>query len=102
MMNKLDELVVSVQGIITPLQKEPISMVRNHIDDMTTRIEGINQLIKRYIGEYEGAIAALIQMPGIARISAEVIVAEIGKDMSRFPSAAHLASWAGIYLRNNS
>jgi len=101
MMNKLDELVVSVQGIITPLQKEPISMVRNHIDDMTTRIEGINQLIKRYIGEYEGAIAALIQMPGIARISAEVIVAEIGKDMSRFPSTAHLASWAGIYPRNN-
>lgn len=101
MMGKLDQLVDSTQGIITPLQKELISMVRNHIDDMTTRINEINQLIKRYIGEYEQAISALIEMPGIARVSAEVIVAEIGKDMGRFPSAAHLASWAGICPGNN-
>ena len=46
--------------------------------------------------EYEAAIAALCDIPGIARRSAEVILAEIGLDMSRFPSAAHLCSWAGV------
>jgi transposase len=101
MMGKLDELVLSVQGVVTPLQKELIAMVRNHIDDMTTRLAEINDLIKRYIGAYEDAIASLLPVPGIARMSAEVIVAEIGKDMNRFPSAAHLASWAGICPGNN-
>lgn len=46
--------------------------------------------------EYVAAIAALCEIPGIARRSAEVILAEIGLDMSRFPSAAHLCSWAGV------
>lgn len=40
-------------------------------------------------------------MPGIARRSAEVILAETGIDMSRFPSAAHLCSWAGVCSDNN-
>lgn len=40
-------------------------------------------------------------IPGVARETAEIIVAEIGTDMSRFPSAAHLAAWAGVAPGNN-
>lgn len=43
----------------------------------------------------------LVEIPGINRISAEVIIAETGGDMSRFPSPAHLASWAGLAPGNN-
>jgi transposase len=42
------------------------------------------------------AIALLETIPGVARRTAEVLVAEIGTDLSRFPSAEHLASWAGM------
>jgi transposase len=46
-------------------------------------------------------VERLDTIPGIARRAAEVIVAEIGIDMSRFPSAAHLASWAGLVPGNH-
>jgi len=42
------------------------------------------------------AATRLLSIPGVAKRSAEVIVAEIGTDMTRFPTAAHLASWAGL------
>jgi transposase len=45
---------------------------------------------------FEAAIGLLETIPGVARITAEMIVAEIGTDMSRFPSADHLAAWAGV------
>jgi transposase len=43
----------------------------------------------------------LISMPGIAELSARTVLAEIGTDMSRFPSSAHLISWAGLCPRND-
>jgi transposase len=49
----------------------------------------------------ERALVLLDSIPGIARWQAEVILAEIGLDMSRFPNAAHLAAWAGLAPGNN-
>lgn len=58
-------------------------------------------MVKDYMTEYETAISAIDELPGIGRRSAEVILAEIGTDMSRFPSAAHISSWAGICPGNH-
>jgi len=68
---------------------------------MTKRIADMDELLKEYMLNYEKAIAAIDEITGIARRSAEVIIAEIGLDMSRFPSAAHLCSWSGICPGNN-
>jgi transposase len=46
-------------------------------------------------------LALLMTIPGVSRRTAEVILAEIGPDMGRFPTAAHLASWAGVCPGNN-
>ena len=54
-----------------------------------------------HVEDYAKAIEALDEIPGIAPRSAEVILAEIGLDMGRFPSAAHLCSWAGICPGNH-
>jgi transposase len=51
--------------------------------------------------EYEDAIERLDEIPGISQQSAQVILAEIGLDMSRFPTAGHLARWAGLAPGNN-
>ena len=96
MRSKLGQLVTAIEGITTPLQRKLLAQVIDHIDDLTRRIADLDKLVQDYMDEYEAAIAALCDIPGIARRSAEVILAEIGLDMSRFPSAAHLCSWAGV------
>lgn len=93
---KLDQIVASIEGITTPLQRKLLAQIIDHIDDLNRRIGELDKMVKEYMAEYESAIAAIDEIPGIARRSAEVILAEIGLDMSRFPSAAYLCSWAGI------
>lgn len=93
---KLDQIVASIEGITTPLQRKLLAQIIDHIDDLNRRIGELDKMVKEYMAEYESAIATIDEIPGIARRSAEVILAEIGLDMSRFPSAAHLCSWAGI------
>ena len=96
MRSKLDQIVASIDGITTPLQRKLLAQIIDHIDDLNRRIGELDKLVQAYMTEYEAAIEAIDEIPGIARRSAEVILAEIGIDMSRFPSAAHLCSWAGI------
>lgn len=96
MLSKLPEIMASIEGIVTPLQRKLLSQVLDHIDDLNKRISVLDTMVKDYMAEYETAIAAIDELPGIGRRSAEVILAEIGTDMSRFPSAAHISSWAGV------
>ena len=101
MRKKLDQIIPAIDGITTPLQRRLLAQVVDHIDDMTRRISDLDTLILDYMTQYEQAITAIDALPGIARRSAETILSEIGIDMSRFPSAAHLCSWAGICPGNN-
>ena len=98
---KLDQIMQSIEGMTTPLQRKLLARVIDHIDDMTRRIADMDDMIKEHMGQCESAIATIDKLPGIARRSAEVIIAEIGVDMSRFPSAAHLCSWAGVCPGNH-
>lgn len=98
---KLDQLMEAIDGITTPLQRRLLAQIIDHIDDLNRRIAVLDEMVKGYMAEYEAAIAAIDEIPGIARRSAEVILAEIGTDMSRFPSAAHLCSWAGVCPGNH-
>ena len=62
-------------------------------------IESIARLsleIAERLGPAEAALTRLETIPGVGRRTAEVIAAEVGLDMTRFPSAGHLASWAGM------
>ncbi|MGI9149253.1 MAG: transposase, partial [Chloroflexota bacterium] len=59
-------------------------------------IEQLSQEIAVRQREHEDALARLQTIPGVGRRTAEVILAEVGTDMSRFPTAGHLASWAGL------
>jgi len=93
---KLDEIMLAIDGIVTPMQRRMLANVVDHIDDMTRRIDNMDTLIEEYTKQYERAINLLEEIPGIARRSAEVILAEIGIDMSRFPTHSHLCSWAGV------
>jgi transposase len=70
----------------------------DHLDGMISRLDG---QVEAMTDPFSAQIQALCTIPGIAERTAQVIVSEIGVDMSRFPTAAHLASWAGLCPGNN-
>ena len=96
-----EELLQSLDGFLSPLQKRLLRSILDHIDDMTRRIEDIDKIIKEYMKEYEDAVKALEEIPGVGEVGAQTIISEIGVDMSRFPTASHLCSWAGVAPGNN-
>jgi len=71
------------------------------IDQADATVEVLGARIEELLGPYEAAVTLLVTIPGVAHRSAQVILAEIGADMSRFPTAGHLASWAGMCPGNN-
>lgn len=97
-----EEFLDALTGVISPLQRELFSEVLQIIEQQTQQIERIENLIKKYTTvAYDAAAQAIDDIPGIGRISAEQIIAEIGVDMSRFPTANHLCKWAGLSPGNN-
>jgi transposase len=97
-----DELFKSLEGIVTPVQRKLFTHVMQVIREQTAQIEQTEALIQGYMTEsYKNAADAIDTIPGVGAISAQQIVAEIGVDMSRFPTAAHLCNWAGICPGNN-
>jgi transposase len=66
-----------------------------HLEYLEDAIERLSQEVERRLGPFAVEIELLDTIPGVDRCAAEVIVAEIGVDMTRFPTARHLASWAG-------
>lgn len=95
------QLFQAMDGVLSPVQKKLVRAILDHIDDMTRRIQDLDKIIDDQIRDYENAIKNIDELPGIGKRSAEVILAEIGTDMNRFPSAAHLASWTGLCPGNN-
>ena len=95
------EVTEAMEGIMTPFQKTMMKQVLTHLNELSERIEEMDIIIDTYMAEYWEAIKKLEQIPGIGKKSAEIILAEIGLDMNQFPSAGHLASWAGVAPGNN-
>lgn len=73
----------------------------DRIDQIDRDIQTLTERIHQAVAPFRGSIARLCTIPGIDTRIAEVIIAETGGDMSRFPSAAHLASWAGVAPGNH-
>jgi transposase len=72
-----------------------VSAILAHLDFLDEQIQLLSDEIEAQLAPFAKAVELLCTIPGVQRRTAEVIVAEIGVDMNRFPSARHLASWAG-------
>jgi transposase len=98
---KRGELERALQGQVRPHQRFLLAEQLCHLDALDESIERVGAEIARRLEPREEEIARLQTIPGVGRRSAEALVAEIGTDMSRFPSARHLASWAGMCPGND-
>jgi transposase len=105
MREKRAALEQALTGRVRPHHRVLIADHLIHIDFLDERIDFIAQQITQHIDEHfpndEDALRLLDTIPGVGRNTAEMLLAETGPDMSRFPSANHLASWAGLAPGNN-
>lgn len=99
--NKIPELERALAGRFGPHQRFLIAEQLAHLDYLDESIERVSQEVAERVRPFEAAMARWDTIPGVGRRTAEALVAEIGTDMSRFPSAEHLASWAGMCPGNN-
>lgn len=98
---KLDEITLSVESVTTPLQRAMLGQMLDHIDDLNRRVTALDEMVEQYMAGYVQSLEAIDEIPGVALQSAQVVLAEIGQDMDRFPSAAHICSWAGVCPGNH-
>jgi len=94
MRSKKDDLKRALNGLIQPHQQMILKSMLNHIDQLGELIKTLDAEIEARMSQDVELVEALDEITGVGKISAQVIISEIGTDMSRFPSADHLASWA--------
>lgn len=99
--DKRDQLSKALEGRVKPHHQFVLTELLGQIDNLDETIARFDAEIEKYCRPFEEAVELLDTIPGVARRTAEVIVSEIGNDMSRFPTADHLAAWAGVAPGNN-
>jgi transposase len=72
-----------------------VGAILAHLDFLDEQIDQLSDAIEEQLAPFVAAVELLCTIPGVQRRTAQTVIAEIGTDMSRFPSARHLASWAG-------
>jgi transposase len=92
---KIPALHEALEGRFDAQHALLVGAILAHLDFLDEQIDLLSEAIAEQIAPFAAAVELLCTIPGVQQRTAEVIVAEIGTDMSRFPSARHLASWAG-------
>ena len=93
---KLPALRQALGGRVKPYHLTLITRILAHVDFLEESLAQLQEAIDQQLAPFEEATALLQTIPGVQEVAAAVLVAEMGTDMSRFPSAQHLASWAGV------
>ena len=90
------EILSSMNGTLSAPQRTLLRMQLAHLKDLQDNLQEIETEIKGDFSQFQRAIELLDSIPGIDLTAAFAILAEIGPDMSAFPTAQHLCSWAGL------
>jgi len=96
------QLAEDLNGILSPLQKRMMGELITHVDELEKHIKNLDDEINNTMNPDQKHAAEVIDdVTGIALDSAKAIISVIGTDMSRFPTDAHISSWAGLCPGNN-
>jgi transposase len=96
-----EELTAALHGRVTTHHLFLLKLHLDHIDAIAQAIANIDKEVDSQIEPFRQPAQMVSAIPGLGPLAALVVLAEIGLDMSHFPSAAHLISWAGLCPRND-
>jgi transposase len=95
------ELEAALRGRVTRHHRFLLGLHLQQIDAIDAAIDQIDPEVDALVEPFRTAVQLLTTIPGIDELSARVVLAEIGHDMGRFPTAGHLISWAGLCPKND-
>jgi transposase len=98
---KIPQLIEALRGQFSPARRWLLGEHLKRVEELDEAIARVSAQVADQTRPFEGALTRLEQIPGVSRRVAEIIVAEIGVDMAKFPTAENLASWAGMCPGHN-
>jgi len=102
MLGKVEDIRLALDGMITSEQRQKMNIILQHYEDLGKCKSNLESLILSLIEPYAKELSLVCTVPGIKNLfSAIAVISEIGVDMSVFPTAKHLCSWAGVTPQNN-
>ena len=103
MRSKIADLERALTGHVKANHRLLLTLHLEHIDDLNAKLERLEVEIEQLLRPFDqhDLVVRLDTIPGVDRRTAQVIIAELGTDMKRFPSAGHAASWAGLVPGKN-
>jgi transposase len=101
MRSKIPELTLALRGRFNDHHALLLQVHLDHIDQLDAHMATIDARIEARTVPFDRQFAHLLTIPGVAEVTARVVIAEVGVDMTVFPTAGHLASWSGLCPGNN-
>jgi transposase len=97
-----EQIVDDLNGVMSPLQRRMMKELLSHLDELNIHVKNLDDEIDNFMKPDEKKASAAIQkITGIGNTSAQAVISVIGTDMERFPTDAHISSWAGLCPGNN-
>lgn len=97
-----EQILDDVNGVMSPLQRQMMRVLLSHIDELNAQIKELDGQIDDHMKPDEKkAVEAIKEVTGLGVDSSRIIISVIGTDMGRFPTDAHLSSWAGMCPGDN-
>ena len=96
-----DKLREALRGRVTKHHRFLLRLHLGQIDALEAAVAAIDAEVEASLAPFRTAVELVSSIPGVSRLSAEMIVSETGTDMSRFPTVGHLLSWAGLCPRHD-
>jgi hypothetical protein len=99
--DKIPEMQRALEGRITDHHRWMLRLQHEQLEFLEAQIAKLDAQIQEHRSDYQRAVDLCTTIPGIEAVAAANLIAEIGVNMDQFPSAQHLASWAGLCPGNN-
>jgi transposase len=98
---KIPQMELALDGRMTAHHRWMLKLQREQLEFLERQIAELDVRIQDHTRGYQQAVELCVTIPGIERVAAANLIAEIGVNMDQFPSAQHLASWSGLCPGNN-